>query len=235
MSGCRAIPASGLHLPSIMPMGGTKGEAWEWSGNLSLILKPSSFLTISTGPSIDRARDIAQYVNSVPDATASRTYGSRYVFSDIDQFQVSMSTRINWILSPKMSLQVYMQPLIAVGDYWDFKEFARPGRLSFLRYGSEIGNISVDGNRQYTVDPDKEGPAPSFSFHDPDFNFKSLRLNAIFRWEWRLGSTLYFVWTQNRQDFSNPGQFSTGRDIAKLFTAPANNILLVRLAYWLGR
>jgi len=55
-----------------------------------------------------------------------------------------MSTRINWILSPKMSLQVYMQPLISVGDYWDFKEFAEPKTLKFRRYGSEIGNISID-------------------------------------------------------------------------------------------
>ena len=208
---------------------------WEWSGNLSFILKPSSFLTISTGPSIDRARDTAQYVNSIPDATAYHTYGSRYVFSDIDQLQVSMSTRVNWILSPKMSLQIYMQPLVCVGDYWGFKEFARRDTFSFSRYGSDIGSISLDGNHRYTVHPDNGGTAAPFSFYDPDFNFKSLRVNAIFRWEWRLGSTLYFVWTQNRLDFSNPGQFSPGRDIAKLFSAPANNILLVRLAYWLSR
>jgi hypothetical protein len=209
--------------------------AWQWSGMLNLYLKPTSFLTISTGPSIGRGRGIAQYVNSIPDLTASHTYGTRYVFSDIDQTEVSMSTNINWILSPKMSLQVYMQPLISIGNYWGFKEFAKPDTFSFLRYGSDIGNIGLDANHQYTVDPDNGGPAAPFSFYDPDFNFKSLRVNAIFRWEWRLGSTLYFVWTQNRQDLTNPGRFSPGNDISKLFSAPADNILLVRLAYWLGR
>jgi hypothetical protein len=208
---------------------------WDESGSLSISLKPSSFLTISTGPSLSRSRAIAQYVNTVADSTASNTYGSRYVFSDLDQFQVSMSTRINWILSPKMSLQVYLQPLISEGDYWDFKELARPRTYSFLRYGSDIGNIGVDVSRDYSVDPDGAGAAPSFSFHDPDFNFKSLKVNAIFRWEWRLGSTLYLVWTQNRQDFSNPGCFSAGRDIAKVFTAPANNIFMARIAYWISR
>jgi hypothetical protein len=208
---------------------------WESNVFVSCNLKPSSSLTISTGPSINRSRGISQYVSTVADTAATNTYGSRYVFADIDQFQVSMSTRVNWILSPKMSLQVYTQPLISVGAYWDFKEFAKPRTLNFLRYGSEIGKISVDENHQYTVDPDNDGAAPSFTFHDPDFNFKSLRVNAIFRWEWRLGSTLYFVWTQDRQDFSNPGRFSAGHDISRLFTAPANNILLVRMAYWLGR
>jgi hypothetical protein len=208
---------------------------WEEAGGLSLSLKPSSFLTITTGPSISRSRGIAQYVNTVVDSTAAHTYGSRYVFSDIDQFQVSMSTRINWILSPKMSLQVYMQPLVSVGDYWDYKEFAKPGTLSFWRYGVETGTISLGEDRMYTVDPDAGGAAPSFSFYDPDFNFKSLRVNAIFRWEWRLGSTFYLVWTQNRQDYSNPGQFSPAHDIAKMFTAPSNNILMARIAYWLSR
>ena len=128
--------------------------------------------------------------------------------------------RVNWILSPKMSLQVYMQPLVSVGDYWDFKEFARPDTFSFLRYGSDIGNISLSESSRYTVDPDIDGPAAPFSFHDPDFNFKSLRVNAIFRWEWKLGSTLYFVWTQNRQDHSNPGRFSARTRPLQAFHSP---------------
>jgi hypothetical protein len=209
--------------------------AREIDASLSINFKPFSFLTFSAGPSVSRYREIAQYVKTVADPTATATYGSRYVFADIDQFETSMTTRINWTLSPKMSLQVYMQPLISVGDYWDFKELARPRAFSFLRYGQEIGSISADANHMYTADPDGAGPAAAFGFGDPDFNIKSLRLNAIFRWEWRPGSTLYFVWTENRQDFSNPGQFSARHDIGKLFSAPADDIILVRLSYWIGR
>lgn len=208
---------------------------WNANGGVFLNLKPSSFLSISTGPGISRSRGIAQYVKSVTDATATATYGARYVFADIDQSEVHFTTRVNWILNPKMSLQVFAQPLISVGDYWDFKEFARPRTFSFSRYGQETGNIAADAKRVYTVDPDGLGPASSFTFNDPDFNFKSLRVNAVFRWEWRLGSTLYFVWTESRQDFSNPGHLSARRDIGKLFTAPANDIFLVRLAYWFSR
>jgi len=60
-------------------------------------------------------------------------------------------------------------------------------------------------------------------------------VNAIFRWEWRLGSTLYLVWTENRQDLSNPGVFSPRRDVASLFTAHPDDIFLVRFAYWFTR
>jgi hypothetical protein len=224
-----------ISLNSNFSYGWNESGGWDWSGYLGADLKPLSSLTVSTGPSIDRSRGSYQYVTSVIDPTAAHTYGSRYVFADIDQFQISMTTRVNWILSPKISLQLYMQPLISVGDYWDFKEFARPGALDFFRYGIDIGRIRKDEDGSYLVEPDNEGIGTSFSFRDPDFNFKSLRLNAVFRWEWNPGSTLFVVWTQNRQDFSNPGTFSPGRDIGNLFTAPADDVFLVRLAYWISR
>ncbi len=216
-------------------MGRNKPRAWNWYDEVDVTYKPTPSITISTGPVFSRSRSNAQYVTSVTDATATNTYGGRYVFADLDQTSLSITSRVNWILSPKMSLQVYIQPLISVGNYWGFKELARPGTFSFSRYGYETGQISLDTtNRQYTADPDGSGPAQPFTFNDPDFNFKSLRVNAIFRWEWRLGSTLYFVWQENRQDRSNPGMFSPGHDLGHLFGHP-NDVLLVRLAYWFSR
>ncbi len=42
------------------------------------------------------------------------------------QRELSIQTRVNYVLSPKMSLQVYMQPLVSVGDYEDSRSW--PGR-----------------------------------------------------------------------------------------------------------
>ena len=98
-----------------------------------------------------------------------------------------------------------------------------------------MGSIRSVPGREFTADPDGDGPAPSFNFSDPSFNFKSLRVNAVFRWEWKLGSTLYFVWTENRQDFSDPGRFSLKRDAGRLFTAHPNDIFLVRFSYWFSK
>jgi hypothetical protein len=85
------------------------------------------------------------------------------------------------------------------------------------------------------VDPDGAGVAPSFTFGNPDFNFKSLRLNAVFRWEPRPGSAFYAVWTRQQQDSTNPGGFALGRDTSAMFSAPGDDIFLVKLAYWIGR
>jgi hypothetical protein len=58
---------------------------------------------------------------------------------------------------------------------------------------------------------------------------------AVFRWELKPGSTFYAVWTRQQQDAANLGDFSLGRDTSALFSAPGDDIWLVKMAYWIGR
>jgi hypothetical protein len=209
---------------------------WGRNARLQFNVKPSDRLTLSTGPEWKRSYGYAQYVRRVADPTATDTYGGRYVFGGIDQWELTMTTRANVIFSPHASLQVYMQPLLATGDYGGFKELARPRTYDFLRYGDDIGSLSFDpAARIYTADPDGPGVASPFTFSDPDYNFKSLRLNAVFRWEMKPGSNFYVVWTRQHQDLRYPGEFSPGRDARALFTAPGDDIVLFKVSYWLGR
>ena len=60
---------------------------------------------------------------------------------------------------------------------------------------------------------------------------KSLRGTLVLRWEYRPGSLIYLVWTQNRADFANPGDFRMGRDLGDLFRAPGDNIFLLKVSY----
>jgi hypothetical protein len=171
-----------------------------------------------------------QWVATVDDALNTGTYGKRYVFAYLNEKIISAEIRLNWIFSPKISLQAFLQPLIAVGKYAEFKDLARPATYSFNYYGSNGSTIdkSADG---YTVDPDGAGPAAEFFFADPDFNFKSLRGTVVFRWEYRPGSTFYFVWTQNRRDFANPGDLDFGRDVGDLVSAKGDNIFMLKVTY----
>ncbi len=217
---------------------GFSNEAGSWNRNVgtTVSLKPSPMLTISTGPQFSRSLTFAQYVTTVTDATAVDTYGQRDVFGSLDQTQLSMTTRVNAILTRRVSLQVFAQPLLAVGRYSAFKELARPRAFDFRGYGSPGTLLSYDAASQnYIVDPDDAGPAGSFSFGNPDFNFKSLRLNTVFRWELKPGSAIYAVWTRQQQDQVNPGDFQLGRDASALFSAPGDDVFLVKIAYWVGR
>jgi hypothetical protein len=202
--------------------------------NLRLTVKPSSGLSLSLGPTLMKVHAMAQWVGAVEDPLATATYGSRYVFGEMDQTEVSMSVRLNWILSPRLSFQIYAQPLVSAGDYESFKEFLQPRTFDFARYGLDKGSIQYDAaTSTYTVAPG--GGAQPFTFSNPDFNWKSLRINAVARWEYRPGSTLYLVWTQNRSNTANPGDFEVGRDLDNLMSAPADDVLMVKVSYRFGR
>ncbi len=209
-----------------------------WYAEVSpeVIVRPSPSLTVSVGPSFSRSRAVAQYVTAVTDPTAVATYGQRTVFSDLDRTEVSMVTRLNVIFTPRASLELYAQPLLSSGRYWSLKEFARPRTFEFARYGTDVGTIAYDGVAQaYTIDPDGAGPAAPFLVEAPDFNYRSLRVNAVFRWEWRLGSTLYAVWTQQREDVARIGEFRLRRDLRAMVGAPSDSVFMLKLAYWISR
>jgi hypothetical protein len=216
---------------------GANGKGgWSASGSAGVVYKPSPALKIQSGPEISRGLALLQYVKTSADPTATATYGSRYVFSNLGQTELSLPTRINWTFTPKASLQAYIQPLLSSGNYWEFKELAHPRVFEYNRYGIDVGTITYnDATGRYTVDPDGAGPAKPFSFANPDFSFKSLRLNLVFRWEWRLGSTLYLVWTERREDYSQSEDLRLGRDLRSLFRSPADNVFMVKMAFWLGR
>ena len=210
-------------------------DNWNTAFGLTLNYKPFPALTVSASPVLSRVHAAAQYLATVADPSAAATFGARYVFGVLDQREVSMPMRVNLVLSPRLSLQLYAQALLSTGDYGAIREFAQPRTYEFLAYGREVGTLTRDPFGAYLIDPDAGGPASPFRLADPAFNLKSLRANLVARWEFRPGSTLYLVWTQRREDGTHPGDFSFRRDVSDLFGAPADDVLMVKLAWWIGR
>jgi hypothetical protein len=201
-----------------------------------LNLRPWTALTLSATPSLLQAHTIAQYLATVPDPTATATFGSRYVFGGLEQTEWSVPLRVNLVLSPRLSLQLYTQALLSTGDYPAIRELAAPRTYDFPVYGVDVGTIARDPTLPfYEIDPDGTGEARPFRISVPDFNFKSLRVNAVLRWEFRPGSAAYVVWTQRREDGRNPGDQDFVRDLGDLFSAPADDVFMVKLAWWIGR
>jgi hypothetical protein len=198
--------------------------------------RPLTALTLQVTPYWLRTKTVAQYLQTVLDPTATATYRSRYVFGGLEQREVSIPLRLSLALSPKLSLQLYAQALLSSGDYPEIKELAAPRTYDFPVYGRDRGTITRDPELPfYTIDPDADGDARSFRLAVPDFNFKSLRVNAVLRYELRPGSAAYLVWTDRRQDGSNPGAPAFGRDLGDLLAAPADDVLMLKLAWWFGR
>jgi hypothetical protein len=195
--------------------------------------KPSPQLSLSIGPSFENKSDPRQWVDNFSDPTAVNTYGNRYVFASLEQQTIAANIRLNWTFSPTLSLQLFLQPFISVGHYRDFKEVAKPRTLDLNTYGQNGSTLSYDAAAgEYTVDPDGNGPAQSFQISNPDFNYKSLRGNAVLRWEAMPGSIFYFVWSRSQTNSDDVGNLSFGRDFKNLWRADGDNVFLVKFSYW---
>jgi hypothetical protein len=208
--------------------------------NLGVTYRPEAKVSVSFGPSFFRSRNYAQFVTTIADSTATQSYGTRYVMAKLDQPVLGLDTRASVTFSPTMTLEVYVQPFFAAGRYYDFEEYASPRVSNVLVYGRDRGTISESRDAtgmvsQYTIDPDGAGPARPFTIDNPDFSQRSLRGNAVFRWEYRPGSVLYVAWTQSRLSNASFGDLDFQRDRSALFATRPDNILLVKASWWLPR
>ncbi len=204
------------------------GDSWNWGVSPGITWKPASNLQFSLGPDFNRSRDDAYYFATLDDAAATATYGRRYLFTELEQTTLGATLRASVSFTPTMSLQFYGQPLIATGSYRNVKELARPRSLEFV--GPGAGAWTYDP-ATHLFDPDGAGPADAYS---RDFSFKSLRGNAVFRWEYRPGSTLFLVWTQERSDVEFNSDFNVGPSFRRLVSADADNIFLAKVTYFLN-
>jgi hypothetical protein len=213
-----------------------EGEGLERRIGGNIQLRPVESWTISFGPSFSRNLIYAQYVTTITDSTATATFGRRYIFTGLEQTSVSMETRLNVNFTPELSLELFAQPLISSADYGALRELRAPRTYDFSEYGKDNGStIAYDeAARLFTIDPDGSGRAPTFTLRNRDFNQLSLRGNAVLRWEYRPGSTLFLVWQQSRGDTRDFGDFDFGRDAGQLFDARPDNFFVIKLNYWLN-
>jgi hypothetical protein len=211
-----------------------------WEAGLGFTLKPISNLQVSFNPFYHLGASTQQYVTVVEDPTNAAFYGKRYVVADLAQEDLSFNTRVNVTFRPNLTLEVFLQPLISEVDYSSFKEFDAPRESAKSIYGVDKGTIAEIRDPEgrvtgYHIDPDDGGAAAAFDIDNPDFSFRSLRGNAVLRWEYRPGSTVYFVWTQSRSSFEpfvSDAGFSRNWDALR--AAPSDNIFLIKFNYWLS-
>lgn len=203
-----------------------------WSVNGYLEWRASNNIFFRFAPSYSIADRDAQYVSKVQDQFFVNTFGTRYIFAELHQETVSASIRFNWTFSPHLSLQMFLQPFVSLGQYNEYKELTRPSSYDFSVYGELPSTISKSDDT-YTIDPDGAGSAVPFSLADPNFHFASIRGNAVLRWEYLPGSTAYLVWTQRQSASSRATSLDIVDDIRDVFSSQdTENILLLKVSYW---
>lgn len=227
---------------------GFRNSIDDFSLNTTVAVRPSSSFSLSLTPSFSWQTTADQYVTSTSTLPYEPTFGRRYIFSDLERRTFAMQARVDWTFSPSLSFQLWAQPLVSSADYLSYKQLEASRTFDFdtfeegtaSRNGADVictgGRICAEAFDDFTmqhIDFDGDGVA-DYSLVDRDFNFRSLVGNAVLRWEYRPGSTVFFVWQRRQSGSSLTGDFDFRRDFDALFGIPADNRFMVKVNYWLG-
>jgi hypothetical protein len=171
----------------------------------SVTVRPTSALSAQFGARWMSNKDDNQWITNLEEEGVA----PRHVFGRLKQTTVATTVRVNYTISPNLSLQLYGEPFVSAGRYEHYKELVN-GRAG--RYEDRYRHFTYGENA--------------------DFNYLSFRTTNVLRWEFRPGSTLFVVWQQGRDEDGERGDFRFGRDFRDVFSTPSTNTLLVKLAYW---
>ncbi len=165
-----------------LTVGGVLGTPEQWHRIVpSLRLRPNQGIDINLNVRYEWRRNPNQWIGQreVGDST-------RYILGQIDSRTLRLTTRVDWTMSPTLSLQFYAQPFVSAGRYDNFKEVTEPNADSFDERFNLFGSAlsCVDGVCEVDVTDDDTA---DFSFGQPHFNVKQLRSTTVLRWEYRPG------------------------------------------------
>ncbi len=192
---------------------------------------PLPQLFISLAPSAIWNDDPAQYVRTVTSPS------TRYIMGALQQRTAAVVLRTSYSITSDLAVDLYLQPFLSAGTYTAIKEVSDPKAAAFAdRFRTyTAGQLTLDpATNRYAIDLDENGSA-DFTIPNPAFSVRELRSNLVLRWEFRPGSTLFVVWSEARDDKTLAPGLDLGRDGSRLFSAPARDVFLVKLSYWLGR
>jgi hypothetical protein len=132
-------------------------------------------LDIELLPQVTWSAGEFRYARQVIDPTGN------YWFGKLTANSVSATLRASYTFTPQLTLQAYAQAFLASGHFDDMRSITMPAGP-----GTQV---TIAGLQAIGSSPP---PSP------PDFQDAALNVNVVFRWEYRLGSTIYFVYSRSQ-------------------------------------
>ncbi|MDH3366437.1 MAG: carbohydrate binding family 9 domain-containing protein [Gemmatimonadota bacterium] len=205
--------------------------ARRWGMNANVRWRPPGSFSMSVEGRASWGTTHRQYLTQ--ETVSDSTF---FVLGELDRREISLSLRADLALTPRLSLEFYGEPFVSAGRY-DVIKLASDPRAQ--RYADRFDVLGPDrltrpgGEEEAVVDVDRDGTV-DFTISEPNFRVVSLRTNAVLRWEFRPGSTLFVVWQQNRQERDETGVLDAGSAFIDTFRASGSHVFAVKIAYWFG-
>lgn len=159
-----------------------------------------------------------------------------YIMAEMDQKTISATLRLDFTLTPNLSIQYYGSPFITVGKYNNFKKLIDPDGDTFsdrfLEYDKIMQNYN-DADEVWEIDYDNDG-VTNYEISNLDFNYRQFNSNLVIRWEYKTGSTLYLVWSQGASEYIENSALNYTNDMQDLFRTNIDNVILLKFSYLLN-
>jgi hypothetical protein len=187
-----------------LPTDVTPGN-WGWGAELNLSLRPHPALETRLEFSSDRTPYAPRFVEQVDE--------ERFVLGSLRSDFLSLTLRQQWVISPRLTLQGYAQLFTAYGVYGPFFEGTSNAARAPIRYASLVPVERADSDSFYDV---------------------ALNVNAVLRWEYRLGSTFFLVYSRSQQGLPTPDGVQPPATVAPrgLLAGPANDAVMLKWSYY---
>ena len=190
--------------------------------------RPKDAMSIFIHPFYTFRRSNLQYMDTI-----NQNNEDRFIFGQINQKTMGIVMRLDFSITPDLSIQYYGQPFVSAGKYSAIKRITNPraDRYEDRFHIFTDAEIKRDADGGFSIDENGDGNVV-YSLGNPDFNFRQFRSNLIVRWEYNPGSTIFLVWTQERTSFAEDGNFSFRNDLDNLFQEDATNVVLLKVSRW---
>ncbi len=153
-----------------------------------------------------------------------------YIVGKINRKLLTTTLRAEIFATPELSFQYYGNPYATVGRYEDFRKVERAKSVHFAERFSPLAVQQNEGER-FLAD-EKGNNLLNLDLYNPDFNFQEFRSNFVARWEYKTGSTLYFVWTNTRTRYQNVYEPSVFESLKGIHKVKAENAFMLKVSFW---
>ena len=209
-------------------------NSWTIGGGINY--RPFDAFQFSINPGYSVSFEDARFVDVV-----ETDDGDRYIMASLNRHNFVVNLRINYSITPDLSIQLWAQPFFFSGNYSGYKVVTDPGNKNYYDQFYKFSENEIwynEADNEYQVcDPGVNNPGcdpvshPDYSFSNPDFSFYDLLSNFVIRWEYVPGSTVYFVWSHGQEGYNENGEFNLGNHIDNLLDAQSTNVYLLKFSY----
>jgi len=199
---------------------------FNYSLSPGLSARPWNALVIGISANYTKNLDETQYVD-----TRSYNGSERYILGRIDQTTLGLTFRIDYSLTPNLSVQYYGSPFISTGKYKDFKNVIDPMNENYDKRFVLYPEPEIIGDGTLGLDDNNDGIS-DYTINNPDFNFQQFRSNLVAKWKVFPGSYLYFVWSSEKTVNGANADATIGESYKELRNQFPHNIFLIKFNYW---